>query len=253
MKRLIFQVGVGPRRNLWERCIKSVAQYAASHGIEHRVLREPILRIVPKASQRSKEAVARLGYLPIYEKQNALGLLGEYDQIAVIDSDVYARPGAPNIFEEVPPECDFAAVTERSMPITEAYARKLAKYEPQQYGPLKGVGLPFFQMGIVVMNKSLRRLCPESPKDFVQRPEFERFVNGEGAWRWQTEQTLFNWWLRSSAANVVALPWTWHGLYGAVKPGTIEHCAFVHFFLSDHLTSDDPVDMLRTGNARPRV
>ena len=40
---------------------------------------------------RSKEAVERLGYMPIYEKENAFTHLGEFEQIAIIDSDIYIR------------------------------------------------------------------------------------------------------------------------------------------------------------------
>lgn len=40
------------------------------------------------------------GYLPIYEKENAFDYLDDYDQIAIIDADIYIRPDAPNIFED---------------------------------------------------------------------------------------------------------------------------------------------------------
>ena len=72
MKRLIFQVSVGKPSKLYTTCIKSVAEYCKKYGIDHIVLTEPKLRIRPdmKRTGRSKEAVEKLGYMPIYEKEN---------------------------------------------------------------------------------------------------------------------------------------------------------------------------------------
>ena len=53
----------------------------------------------PFQTNRSKEATARLGYLPIYEKENAFTYLRSYDQVAIIDSDVYIRPDVPHVFD----------------------------------------------------------------------------------------------------------------------------------------------------------
>ena len=73
MKRMIYQVAVGAQSKLYLHCIESVKQYCAKYGIEHIVQNEPILKIRPDmaVTGRSKEAVERLGYMPIYEKENA--------------------------------------------------------------------------------------------------------------------------------------------------------------------------------------
>lgn len=252
MKRLLFQVAIGEPRPLWERCLASMASYCQRHGIEHRVAREPLLRIRPVKSARSENAL-RMGYLPNLEKLAGLDLLGSYDRVAIVDSDVWARPDAPDIFAAVPLECDLAGCPERSMPITAAYARKLDWYERGQFGPLKGVGLPFLQFGVIVYNASFRRFLPDGARAMITQPSLERFINGEGSWRWQTEQTTMNWFVRASGAAIAALPPWFNGLYGALQPGEIERCHFVHFFLSDHLKGSDPEEMLRMGNARPRV
>ena len=39
--------------------------------------------------------------LPIYEKENAFDYFDDYDQIAIIDADIYIRDTAPNIFNEL--------------------------------------------------------------------------------------------------------------------------------------------------------
>ena len=36
--------------------------------------------------------------MPIYEKENAFEYFGEYDQVAIVDSDIYIKPNAPDIF-----------------------------------------------------------------------------------------------------------------------------------------------------------
>ena len=104
MKRMIYQVAVGAQSNLYKHCIKSTAEYCKKYGIEHIVQTEPVLKIRPDLERtgRSKEAVERLGYLPIFEKETAFLHINEYDQIAIIDSDIYIRPTAPNIFKDFP-------------------------------------------------------------------------------------------------------------------------------------------------------
>lgn len=256
---LIFQVAVGERRPLYERCIRSVAEYCDKFGIEHRVLREPVLKIRPTNSHRSSEAVERLGYLPIYEKENAFAYLGEYDQVAIVDADVYIRPSAPDIFEEFEDgqelEDDtlggreerfaFAGVIEQQAPITEKYARKLRHYTRGQYGPLKGetwfidrqsTGIDFYNMGVMVITKALiPYLRGQTPGEFLRRPEFARFVNGEGQWKWSTDQTLLNYWIRKEDVPDLNLDWKWNAMWGAIDPQAMWQAHFVHFFLSDKL------------------
>lgn len=247
-RRLIFQAVVGERRLLWERCIESVAVYAHRFGYEHRIQREPLLRIVPKKSARSANAL-RMGYLPNFEKFQAFALLHEFDEILVLDGDVWVQPLAPDIFEAVPKAAEFAAVIERDMPCSAAYARKLEGYARGQYGDF---AFPFANMGVRLIRRGLLRLFHgQTPAEFIHRPEFADYVNGTGNYRWQTEQTLLNVWVRACGVHFHPLPWQWNALFGALT--TLEGAHFVHFFLSEHLTSQDPVEMIRTGQGRPRV
>ena len=100
MKRLIFQVSVGKPSKLYTTCINSVAEYCKKYSIDHIVLTEPKLKIRPDMERtvRSKEAVERLGYMPIYEKENAFEYFDRYDQIAIVDSDIYVKSNAHDIF-----------------------------------------------------------------------------------------------------------------------------------------------------------
>ena len=59
-----------------------------------------------------------------YMKRKCFQYFDQYDQIAIIDADVYIRPNSPDFFEELPKEYDFGGVVERSMPLTEAYQQK---------------------------------------------------------------------------------------------------------------------------------
>jgi len=252
VKRLLFQVLIGERRPLWEKCVRSAAAYAARIGCVHQVQLEMVLKVMPKKSQRSEGAV-RLGGLPNLEKLNGLSYLHEFEQIALIDSDVYITDSAPNIFDCVPTDCDVAGVTERALPISPLYARKLDRYEQMQFAPVNGVGLPFLQCGVMVYNRSFQRFMPDGPKAFWEQPSLERFINGEGGWRWQSEQCTLSWFLRANSVNVAALPIQFNWLYGALQPGRMHEGWFHHLFLSEHLKGDDPAEMIRTGTARPRL
>ena len=178
MKRLIYQVYVGKKSKLYDHCTASVKAYCKAHDIDYVLQDQPILMITPDPFQtnRSKEATARLGYLPIYEKENAFAYLRTYDQVAIIDSDVYIRPDAPNIFEDLESEYDFGGVVEREMPITDAYKSKIRGYSAMQYQTIKHVdfkpnnlGYEFMNMGIMIMNKSvLNYLKGMTPLQFIR-------------------------------------------------------------------------------------
>ena len=163
MKRLIFQVSVGKPSKLYTTCINSVAEYCKKYSIDHIVLTEPKLKIRPDMERtgRSKEAVERLGYMPIYEKENAFEYFDRYDQIAIVDSDIYVKSNAPDIFLDLPLEYDFGGVAERELPLNLKYKNKITKYSKSAFTNLKDVdwkwnhlGAEFYNMGLMVMNKT---------------------------------------------------------------------------------------------------
>lgn len=245
MKKLIYQVYVGKRSKLYDHCTESVKSYAKKIGADYMVQRTPILMIMPDVFQtnRSKESYQKYGgYLPIYEKENALAYLKEYDQVAIIDADVWIRPNADDIFSEAGTDVDFAGVLERDMPITAQYGNKIANYSRMQYGlaPMNklfnwnNLGADFYNMGIMVLNKRISKyLNGETPRQFLNRPRFKPFIDGIGPWKWSTDQTLLNVWVKEENMKVKNLDWRFNGLYTANQQ--IEKCHFVHFFLKDHL------------------
>src|SRR6056300_1613826 len=117
MKTLIYQVYTGKRSKLYDHCTSSVAEYAKRIGADHIIQRHPILMIKPDIFQtnRSNESYMKYGgFLPIYEKENAFTYLKTYDQVAVIDADVFIRPEVTDsIFDDAPLDYDFGAVIER--------------------------------------------------------------------------------------------------------------------------------------------
>ena len=130
IRRLIYQVSVGKPSKLYEHCIQSVAEYCKKYDIEHIVLTKPKLRIAPDifTDYRSKESYEKYGgYLPIYEKENAFDLIDKYDQIGIIDADIYIRPDSPNIFTEFGHDNVWGSVSEREMDINEALHKKDTK------------------------------------------------------------------------------------------------------------------------------
>jgi hypothetical protein len=246
MKRLIYQVYLGKRNKLYDHCVASVKEYCKLHNIHHEVQRSPILMIKPNpfTSNRSKESYEKHGgFLPIYEKENAFSYLRSYDQVAIVDADIWIRPDAPNVFAELPSEYDFGAVVERDMPITPNYKNKIANYSKMQYGTIKNVdwkwnefGAEFMNMGMIVMNKSISKyMNEETPHQFLNRPRFKPFVDGQGPWKWSTDQTLLNTWIREEKMNIKNMDWKWNGLYKGIRDDKVKEAHFVHFFLKDHL------------------
>jgi len=246
MKKLIYQVYVGKRSHLYDACTRTVERYAERIGADYICQRTPILKIKPDifTTNRSKESYEKHGgFLPIYEKENAFDYFGKYDQICIIDSDIYIRDDSPDIFNELEPEYDFGGVNECSMPIFGWYEMKIENYSRMQYQSLKShvdweyiprFGYPFMNMGLMLMNKSMAKyLRGQTAKEFIERTEFKSFVDGMGAWKWSTDQTLLNFWIRKEKMNVKNLSWKWNGLYTANRK--IKECHFVHFFLKDKL------------------
>ena len=170
MKNLIYQVYVGNKSKLYDHCIASVKAYADRIGADHIVLKTPKLWIRPDpfTTNRSKECQARPLPLPIYEKENAFEYLEQYDNVAIIDGDVYVRDSAPCIFKAFDGDMVFGAVNERDMKVTPEYAQKIANYSRMQYetfgeklmGKRNKLGWEFMNMGVMVFNKKLRPYLP---------------------------------------------------------------------------------------------
>ena len=246
--RMIFQVAVGTQSKLYEHCIESVKNYCEKHDITHHVLTQPKLRIKPDvfATNRSKESYEKYGgYLPIYEKENAFEYIDDFDQIAIIDADIYIRPNARNIFDQMNCKCAFGAVCEREMDIQDWYEKKIINYSYMQYERLHDfgginfkpneLGFEFFNMGMIVINSQIFKpyLNGQTPRQFLERMEFKDFVDGQGAWKWSTDQTLLNYFLKKYNVPTKHINPTFNGLFTAVN--NIKECDFVHFFLKDKL------------------
>jgi hypothetical protein len=246
MKRMIYQVAVGNQSSLYQHCIGSVNYYCNKYNIQHIVQTNPILKIKPDLERtgRSKEAVQRLGYLPIFEKENAFSHINNFDQIAIIDSDIYIRPDAPNIFEDLPNQYAFGAVAERELPCAKKYKSKIRKYSKSAFSNLTDVdwkwnelGAEFYNMGLMVLNceKFKPFLKNQTPKEFISREEFKDFVDGVGFYKWSTDQMLLNWWVKKEKIPTKNLDWRWNGLYKGIDDNRLSEAYFVHFFLKDHL------------------
>ena len=244
MKNMIYQVYVGGKSALYYHCIQSVADYCKKYDIEHIVQKEPILKIKPdiNSTNRSVQSYERFGYLPIYEKENAFSYLNQYENIAIIDADIFIKENAPNIFDEIG-DHDFAGVVEREMPITQKYKDKIKSYSVGQYRPLTDVdwkwndsGAEFMNMGVMVFsNKISKYLKNETPEQFIRRKEFKRFVDGLGNWKWSTDQTMLNYWIKKEKMKVKNLSFKWNALYTAINDKDLKEAYFIHFFLKDHL------------------
>ena len=249
MKTLIYQVYTGKRKKLYDFCTASVKAYADRIGADYIVQRQPILMIKPDVFQtnRSRESYEKYGgFLPIYEKENAFSYLKSYDQIAIIDADIYIRTDCKDsIFAATGTDTDFAGVLERTIPAKSEYVKKLANYTRMQYAHpgIKNMfnwqhpaGADFYNMGLMVINKSISKyLRGETPQQFLRRPKFKAFIDGMGPWKWSTDQTLLNVWIKEEKMKVNNLHWKWNALYSAIPDDKVKEANFIHFFLKDKL------------------
>ena len=251
-KTLIYQVKLNLNNtisNLYEWCTGSVKEYAKRIGSDYICQKDPTLNILPKNRKESNRSdnVHKLGLLPIFEKENAFTYLKDYDSVCIIDADIFVRPNSPNIFEnQLSEDYSFGGVLECEMPITEKYRQKILAYSKGQYTSLapkiKGwnwdsrFGFPFWNMGLMLMNKSFETyLNGMTPKEFLEQEQFKGFVDGKEHWKWSTDQTLLNYWIRKEQMKTKNLDWRFNALYRGVEESKIKSAHFVHFFLKDHL------------------
>ena len=238
---LIYQVYLGKKNKLYDFCTQSAKNYAAKYGIGYICQEKPILKIIPKNSNRSKESVSRLGYLPIFEKENAFDLLKTYSKVVIVDADIYIKENSPNIFNFF--KTEFAGVIERDLPITQKHKQKLFSYSKAQYSTLKNVdwkwnssGAEFYNMGLMLLdNNILKYLNGKTAKEFIEQDEFQDFIDGKGNWKWSTDQTLLNYWIKKEKIVTENLSWKWNCLYSAVDNKYLKDAYFIHFFLRDLL------------------
>ena len=252
MKRMIYQVCIGKQSDskLYKECMASVQRYCTKHGIEYKVQTAPLLRIKPDVfcTNRSQDSYMKHGgYLPIYEKENAFDYIDDYDQIAIIDADIFIRDEAPNIFDDVDLNCAWGSVVEREMPITEKYAYKIKGYSNMQYHVLhtrhnidfkpNNYGYEFYNMGMIVINTRNFKpyLSGQTASQFINRVEFKDFVDGVGSWKWSTDQTLLNYFLKKYDVPVDNMSWKYNALYKGIRDDKLSEAHFIHFFLKDKL------------------
>ena len=96
------------------------------------------------------------------------------------------------------------------------------------------LGYEFFNMGLMVMNKSITKyLNGMTPLEFITQSQFSDFVDGKGAWKWSTDQTLLNYWVKKENMIQKELSWKWNALFTAIPDDKIKEAYFVHFFLKD--------------------
>jgi len=245
MKRLIYQVYLGEEKKLYNHCTESVKRYAETIGADYKILTFPKLRITPnifRTDRRDKTGGwKKLGYMPIFEKENVFDYFKDYEKCCVIDSDIWIRPGSPNIFNEIEDET-VASVYECDLPMNEAYAQKIKGYSTSMWSNYDydwewnpRTGGAFFNSGVMLYNskKMLQALNGMSPRQFLEQSMLADFVDGVGPLKWQSDQMTLNYWFKAKGINVKKLNWKWNALYTAVLD--IKEAFFVHFFLKDKL------------------
>jgi len=91
-------------------------------------------------------------------------------------------------------------------------------------------------MGMMVLNPGFKKYIKgQTPMQFLMRPGFKPFIDGMGNWKWSTDQTLLNVFVKESGMNVKNLTYHWNGLFTGIEMDRVPECNFVHFFLKDKL------------------
>jgi len=262
MKTLIFQVNIPlqGKSKLYEFCMASVKSYAERIGADYKVITEQVFKIPVdmKRTNRNKEGLIKLANntLPIMEKSVGLTYFPEYDKICIVDSDIYIRDTAPNIFDELGKGQHFGCVLERDLPLTPGHRAKIKGYSNDMFkkAPCNKVewnwnesGADFANMGLMLIDKSfMDMLDGDTPREFLMRDEFADFRDGVGLLRYSTDQVLYNYFLKKSGANVNYLSWKWNALYRGAMDSKIPEAHFVHFFLRNQLPNNgNNIDMLK--------
>jgi len=248
MKRLIYQVYIGNRNNLYDHCTKSVQEYAKRIGADYKVLNYATLRIKPDVFTTNRNPNAwekHGGYMPIFEKENVFDYFDEYDQCCVIDADIYIRPTAPSIFHEVPDGFTVGSIYECDLPITDRYANQIKNYSTKcwenymqyDWNWQERTGGDFFNSGVMLYNtdKMKEALNGMSPEEFLKQPMLKPFIDGDGHLKWQSDQMTLNYWFKAKNIPVHRLEWKYNVLYSAVPDEYMYEGHFIHFFMKDKL------------------
>jgi hypothetical protein len=246
MKRLIYQVYIGKKSKLYDFCTNSVKEYCEKYDIDYICQKTPILRIKPNPFLTNRHPRAweqHGGFLPIFEKENAFDYFDRYDQICIIDADIFIRPESPYVFDQINADQDFAACCEREMPLNNLFKGKVVEYSDAQFSDLKDVdwrwengSAEYYNMGLMLMNNSFsKHFNGQTARQFLGRSEFQRFVDGVGKWKWSTDQVLLNWWIKKCKMNVNNLEWKFNCMFSAIEPEVLSEAHFIHFFKRDRL------------------
>lgn len=247
MKKLIYQAYIGNRSRLYDHCTKSVKAYADRIGADYKLQRLPILRIKPDLFRTDRTGKAggwaKIGYMPIFEKENVFDEFDNYDMCCVIDSDIYIREDAPDVFKELDDEA-VGSVYECDLPMTTEYANKIRGYSSSIVKGLKmdwesnsETGYDFFNSGVMLYDSKKMKevLNGMGPREFLEQPMLKDFIDGVGPLRWQSDQMTLNYWFKKKKVKVKRMDWKWNALFSAVRNDRIKDGYFVHFFLKDLL------------------
>jgi len=246
MKRLIYQVYIGKRSNLYDFCTESVRQYANDIGADYICQSRPILRITPDPFNTDRTGKTggwkKLGYMPIFEKENIFNHFPHYDQCCVIDADIYIKENTPSIFEQL--HGTVASVYEGDLPINKKYRDKITQYANMMLKPLSDVewewgenGGMFFNSGVMLYDSKAMMdvIKHKSPKQILDSYYLKDLVDGKGPFKWQSDQITLNYFFKKESIEVQKLDWRWNALYTALEGDKHKESHFLHFFLRDLL------------------
>jgi lipopolysaccharide biosynthesis glycosyltransferase len=164
MKKLIYQVCIGPKSKLYEYCTESVKAYAEKIGADYIIQKDPILRITPNPFLNQREGKTggwkKIGYMPIFEKENVFNYFKDYNMCCVVDADIYIKQNSPDIFKELDQDFALGSIYECDLPINDQYAQKINSYSRMlsmfqlKWDIKQRTGYSFFNSGVMLYNSN---------------------------------------------------------------------------------------------------
>lgn len=260
MRYLIFQVIVGDYNSFFEFCAESVNRYCKKYNIDHVIQRTPILKITPHNISTEEpiviknnslnftrlQNIEKLGYWPEFERFNGLSFYDRYENICILDADIFIKESAPNIFEDFNDDAAFVYTLDQPW-ISENNIKNISRSFFKDYHRVyKTAKIPFqnkfnvncydiFNNSLMLFNSNFlkKQLNNRAIIEWLKENNYKLFVgNLQQNFRQAGIGTdiFTNYFTFNIDININRLDWKWNLEYNDFcdKP-SLEQSYFIHF------------------------
>jgi hypothetical protein len=278
MKNLIYQVVVGGENKLYEYFVQKVNVYCKKHGIDHYVQRTPLLNLQMNKNESylwtNKQnslntsrikSFLNLGYLAIFEKLNGLINYDNYDNVCILDADIYVKETSPNIFEEFDNnkfDCAFVYTLEQPW-INKNNIKNVARSFYRDYYTVNKelkTNIPIikifdspcfdiFNNSFMLFSSNFLRKQFENISiiDFLEKNQYKYFVGdlSKPVTQAGVSSDIFcNFWIMNNNFSIQRLHWKWDLEFNFdLEKQTLDEANFIHFI--NHKNFIDRISVMK--------